>query len=264
MRPHVAAVYAFARVADDIADEGAASAGERQARLHAWQERLHDAVGADRRRSRVEPRRGSDLRRARPLDSVARSAALALRRSAERVRSGYHDDSLRLVARRARLLPAIGESGRPPRAAHRRLPRRGARSIVGRAVHGAAADELLAGLRPRLARRPPLRAARRLQPPPARGKIDSPAPVLPPAWTRALGACVAVTRARFAEGRASATASRGRLRFELRLTWLGGRRILDRVDAQRGGAPAAPAGPRRGRRPGAARGGCSTWKGAAA
>src|SRR5262245_64355899 len=46
MRPHVAAVYAFARGADDIADEGVASAGERQERLHAWQQRLHDAVGA--------------------------------------------------------------------------------------------------------------------------------------------------------------------------------------------------------------------------
>src|SRR5215203_3924064 len=47
MRPHVAAVYAFARGADDIADEGVASPGERQERLHAWQTRLHDAVGAD-------------------------------------------------------------------------------------------------------------------------------------------------------------------------------------------------------------------------
>src|SRR5262245_62348919 len=46
MRPHVAAVYAFARVADDIADEGSASAAERQARLGAWQRRLHDAVAA--------------------------------------------------------------------------------------------------------------------------------------------------------------------------------------------------------------------------
>ena len=37
MRPHVAAVYAFARVADDIADEGEAPPLERQARLRAWQ-----------------------------------------------------------------------------------------------------------------------------------------------------------------------------------------------------------------------------------
>src|SRR5215207_1140233 len=46
MRPHVAAVYAFARGADDIADEGVATAGERQERLRAWQRRLHDAVTA--------------------------------------------------------------------------------------------------------------------------------------------------------------------------------------------------------------------------
>src|SRR3989442_1383262 len=44
MRPHVAALYAFARVADDIADEGAATAVDRQVRLHAWQERLHHAA----------------------------------------------------------------------------------------------------------------------------------------------------------------------------------------------------------------------------
>ena len=49
MRPHVAALYAFARVADDIADEGPAPAAERQAQLHAWQARLHRAAEADRR-----------------------------------------------------------------------------------------------------------------------------------------------------------------------------------------------------------------------
>src|SRR5437763_275283 len=44
MRPHVAAVYAFARVADDLADEGTSSGGERRARLAAWQQQLHAAV----------------------------------------------------------------------------------------------------------------------------------------------------------------------------------------------------------------------------
>ena len=47
MRPHVAAVYAFARIADDIADEGTAPAAERQARLEAWQRRLHAAVAVE-------------------------------------------------------------------------------------------------------------------------------------------------------------------------------------------------------------------------
>src|SRR5881397_4040359 len=44
MRPHVAAVYAFARVADDIADEGAMPPRERQAYLAQWQDRLHRAA----------------------------------------------------------------------------------------------------------------------------------------------------------------------------------------------------------------------------
>src|SRR5215510_3562726 len=47
MRPHVAAVYAFARVADDIADEGRVPAGERRARLDAWQRRLHAALAVE-------------------------------------------------------------------------------------------------------------------------------------------------------------------------------------------------------------------------
>src|SRR5262245_11528481 len=44
MRPHVAAVYAYARVADDIADEGVAAPAARLARLDRWRRRLHDAV----------------------------------------------------------------------------------------------------------------------------------------------------------------------------------------------------------------------------
>src|SRR5260221_12748180 len=47
MRPHVAALYAFARVADDIADEGEAPSADRRMELAAWQRRLHDAVAAD-------------------------------------------------------------------------------------------------------------------------------------------------------------------------------------------------------------------------
>src|ERR1700722_8303563 len=44
MRPHIAAVYAFARTADDIADEGTASAVERQARLDRGGDRVDPAA----------------------------------------------------------------------------------------------------------------------------------------------------------------------------------------------------------------------------
>src|ERR1051325_3408931 len=44
MRPHIAAVYAFARVADDIADEGTERPETRRARLAEWQQLLHAAA----------------------------------------------------------------------------------------------------------------------------------------------------------------------------------------------------------------------------
>jgi squalene synthase HpnC len=46
LRPHVAAVYAFARIADDFADEPGCTAGERLRLLDGWQDALHRAVGA--------------------------------------------------------------------------------------------------------------------------------------------------------------------------------------------------------------------------
>src|SRR4051812_45323705 len=58
MRPHVAAVYAFARVADDIADEGSAAPADRQAQLRLWQDRIHRAAGE--RAEPVEDREAPD------------------------------------------------------------------------------------------------------------------------------------------------------------------------------------------------------------
>ena len=52
-------------------------------------------------------------------------------------------------------------------------------------------------------------------------------------WVRAIERCIAFTRDRFAEGRAVCDGVRGRLRAELRFTWLGGSRILDRVESGR-------------------------------
>src|SRR5579872_991477 len=46
MRPHIAAVYAFARRADDLADEGDATPADRRVALDAWLRRLHLALGA--------------------------------------------------------------------------------------------------------------------------------------------------------------------------------------------------------------------------
>jgi squalene synthase HpnC len=57
--------------------------------------------------------------------------------------------------------------------------------------------------------------------------------VLPAPWVDALTRCTAFTRDRFDEGRAVCDGVRGRLRIDLRATWVGGRRILERVESGR-------------------------------
>ena len=53
------------------------------------------------------------------------------------------------------------------------------------------------------------------------------------AWAQSLAECVSFTRDRFREGRPVCDGVAGRLRFELRLTWLGGQEILKRVEGRK-------------------------------
>lgn len=234
MRPHIAAVYAFARIADDIADEGEAPAAERQAQLSAWQERLHAAVassaGADRAAftddkglmlvALAHSIRSLDLPIALFDDLVSAFAQDITtsrydswdevfdycRRSANPVGrlvlriAGYRDESLDrssdALCTALQLTNFWQDFGRDWRAGRLYVPR-----DVQRA---AGADELQLG----------------------GGTMTGP-------WARALEQCITVTRERFAEGRAVCDGVRGRLRAELRFTWLGGARILERVERGR-------------------------------
>ena len=83
MRPHVAALYAFARVADDIADEGEAAAADRRMALAAWQRRLHDRVAADPA-AECRDDQGDLILAATASCSRRCQAASAIRRSAGR------------------------------------------------------------------------------------------------------------------------------------------------------------------------------------
>ena len=53
---------------------------------------------------------------------------------------------------------------------------------------------------------------------------------LSPAWVTTMRECGSRTRGLFAQGREVCDGVSGRLRYELRATWLGGTRILDRLD----------------------------------
>jgi squalene synthase HpnC len=232
MRPHIAAVYAFARVADDIADEGTAPAADRQAKLDAWQRRLHAAVAVEC--TDAPPHAHEDLIIVAIAHSI-RVLGLPLslfddlisafgqdtmttryaswtdvldycRRSANPVGrlvlriAGYRDDVLDqssdAVCTALQLTNFWQDFGRDWRAGRLYVPRE---------VYEACGAQ----------------------------ESDLAAERMTPEWAAAVAECVIVTRARFDAGRAVCDGVAGRLRLELRFTWLGGVRILDRVDAER-------------------------------
>ena len=244
MRPHVAAVYAFARVADDIADEGSAPAAERQKALRLWQDRVHRAAGenagtAGNRENIDGAGRVADVRDemiALALGHSIRTLDLPLalfddllsafdqdtmttrydswedvldycRRSANPVGrlvlriAGYRDDHLDrssdALCTALQLTNFWQDFGRDWRAGRLYVPREE------QIACGAREFEL------------------------GRGPIS-------PAWSLALARSVALTRELFEAGRHVCDAVTGRLRLELRFTWLGGARILERVDQSRG------------------------------
>ena len=238
MRPHVAAVYAFARVADDIADEGAAPPAERQEQLRLWQDRIHRAaVEEDADVGHVNDRAASDRDEliALALGHSIRSLDLPLplfddllsafrqdtmttryaswadvfdycRRSANPVGrlvlriGGYRDAALDqssdALCTALQLTNFWQDFGRDWRAGRLYVPREEQLAC------GAVEAELEGGR-------------------------------ISPAWSRVMMRAAAVTRERFEEGRRVCDGVTGRLRIELRLTWLGGARILERVDQRR-------------------------------
>jgi phytoene/squalene synthetase len=52
-------------------------------------------------------------------------------------------------------------------------------------------------------------------------------------WSAAIGSCIDTTRELFERGRLVCDGVRGRIRFELRVTWHGGMCVLERVDRER-------------------------------
>ena len=232
MRPHVAAVYAYARVADDIADEGSQPPDERLKLLDGWQRRLHAAVAVEA--ASAPPHDHEDLVVVALAHSI-RTLDLPL---------ALFDD----------LLSAFGQDTMTTRYASWRdvfdYCRRSANPI-GRLVLRIAgfrnegldrsSDAMCTALQltnfwQDFGR--DWRAGRLYVPREVAGacgatETDLRDGRLTDAWSRALAECVAVTSEWFDRGRAVCDGVAGRLRYELRLTWLGGHRILERVDRLR-------------------------------
>lgn len=239
-RPHVAAIYAFARIADDFADEGRREPGDRLALLDMWQQRLdaaaqgevaptnnlqHDAVfvalAETLRQHPPYAGRGFSRAGSGVMHALLSDLLSAFRQDVTTTRYETWESVLDYCRRSANpvgrlMLLVTGHDG-PARAQQsdavctalqltnfwQDLARDWANGRLYVPLdlvraHGARLEDLDLGR-------------------------------WTPEWRSALRDAGARTRALFAAGRPVADDVRGRLRLELRSTWLGGRRILDRL-----------------------------------
>ena len=227
MRPHIAAIYAFARRADDFADQPGPDSDERLRLLDGWGARLDRAVPAmpgmattgddlifialdnTIQTHRLPRTLFHDLLSAfrqdvtttrydtwREVLDYCRRSANPVGRLVLRV-AGYDDPALDAqsdaVCTALQLTNFWQDFGRDWRAGRLYVPRE--------VVAACGADE---------------------------AELNGSALTAP--WRAALGRCIAETARQFRAGRAVCDGVRGRLRYELRFTWLGGARTLERVE----------------------------------
>jgi squalene synthase HpnC len=228
MRPHIAAIYAFARTADDFADEGTDPDPVRLQRIDQWRELLRAA--ADGRKvdasgpnaDAVFTALGDTIRRChldvRLLEDLLSAFAQDVLVKRYETWNDLFDYCRRSANPVGRLVLAVA-GVRDPRA-------------------DTASDALCTALqltnfwqdfavdweKGRLY--VPASAAR------AAGarEQDLDRREMTPAWREALRGAAARARELFNAGRPVADIVRGRLRWELRATWLGGVRVLEQLD----------------------------------
>jgi phytoene synthase len=227
-RPHVAAIYAFARMADDFADEGDRSDAERLSLLEHWQSRLHQAAAG---RADDDGTEAAQVFVA--LSATIRACGLEVRLFEDLLSAFSQDVVVKRYDTWTDLLDYCRRSANP----------------IGRLVlrvtgyRNAAADRQSDAVCTALQltnfwqdmerdwRKGRLYVPLDLVRVKDADERDLDCGTWTPAWQAALTEAGRRTRALFREGRPVADAVKGRLRWELRATWLGGTRILDRLEA---------------------------------
>ena len=238
MRPHIAAIYAFARRADDFADEGALEPAERLRLLDDWGRQLQAAAArGPARDAAVEPLTLKDDNLV--FDALAHTiSACSLPVSLfEDLLSAFRQDvTTTRYATWADVLDYCRRSANPVGRLVLRVSGRDHPEL------DAASDAVCTALQltnfwQDLGR--DWRARNRLYVPQdemgqagafERDLTDG---RLTGAWRGVLSSLIARTRDLFAAGRTVADHVNGRLRWELRVTWLGGMRILDKAERAR-------------------------------
>lgn len=243
MRPHVAAVYAFARTADDFADEGQRSAGDRIRLLDGWLARLRQAGDPGARGGAADgsvpaphpPQPGEPANTAQIFlalgDTIHRKGLpvslfedllSAFRQDVETTRYESWDDLFDYCRRSAnpvgRLVLRIADVDDD------RLDRMSDAICTALQLTNFWQDLKIDFDRGRIYLPQDEMRAHGAEPDAlARGDVSA-------GWRRALAEAVRRTRTLFSAGRPLCDAVSGRLRYELRGTWLGGTRILDRLE----------------------------------
>jgi phytoene synthase len=218
LRPHVAAIYAFARTADDYADEPGYDTDERLRLLHQWRARLHDpaddepvflALHHTIEHFDLPMQLFDDL-----LDAFTQDVTTT-RYATWGAVLDYCRRSANPVGRLVLRLSGYREDG---------LDRASDAVCTALQLTNFWQDLAIDWSRGRLYVPEELWRARGANP---ERLTDG---VLTPPWIETMTECSARTRALFEEGRGVCDGVTGRLRYELRATWLGGTRILDRLD----------------------------------
>ncbi|HUU33833.1 MAG TPA: squalene synthase HpnC [Vicinamibacterales bacterium] len=257
LRPHVAAVYAFARTADDFADEDGYTTRERLRLLDDWLARLHAAVGAGQGADVPPDGRALDADAAPPpghrqgdhaveatRDAIFRALGHTIRtrhlpvRLFEALLSAFRQDvSVTRYATWAEVDDYCRRSANPVgRLVLRlfgydddRLDRWSDAICTALQLTNFWQDFALDWRRGRLYVPEAEWAAAGARP----GDLTPVMASMPREWQRALAACGARTRDLFNEGRPLLDHVTGRLRWELRATWFGGARVLERLEQSR-------------------------------
>jgi squalene synthase HpnC len=228
-RPHIAAIYAFARVADDFADEGNLADEARISALEVWQWRLREALSG-----RIE-NDGSDAAHVfTALSATIRKFSLEVELFEALLSAFCQDVLVKRYETWADLLDYCRRSASP----------------VGQLVLRVCGYRDAALDRQSDAICTALQLTNFWQDVAvdwAKGRVYVPLELMEasgaaeaslaagewtPAWESALREAAGRTRSLFAEGRPLVDTVRGRLRYELRATWLGGTRILDKLERQ--------------------------------
>ena len=228
MRPHIAAVYAFARRADDFADEGERTERERLLLLDNWRQRLHQAARGAATTGGEDDR---DLIFA-ALAHTIRSRELPVELFEDLLSAFRQDVTVHRYHTWAELLDYCRRSANPIGRLVLRIAGYRDPESERAADHVCSALQIANFLQDfqRDWQRGRLYVPEEIYEAYGAREAELGQPHLTSPWRETISDVAQRTRGLFIQGRAVCDAVQGRLKYELRATWLGGTRILDRLE----------------------------------